>query len=176
MRADLTDPVSDSVAKVSDEVAVGEDLSFQRAWWRFERGVWIFFVLVIALDVAGVFGRGPAANAELRSPDGQVDIKYERIQRTSTPSMMTIALNAVGRGEAELFVSDSIVDQLGARRIIPQPTATVLGHGGLTYTFPVSSPPAFVRFELQPSGPGIDRFEISVRGAAPLRGTVVVMP
>ena len=175
-KASFTEPVRDSVAKISDEVAVGEDLPFQRSWWRFERGVWIFFVFVIALDLAGVFGRGPVAKAELRSPDGVVDVHYERIERTGTPSMMTIALDVGDNSVAELFVSDSIVSHLGAQRIIPQPTTTVLGRGGLTYTFPMSTPPAVVRFELQPAGPGIYGFEIAVRGAAPLRGTIVVMP
>jgi len=29
--------IDDSVAKVDDEVAGGEDLDFQRRWWKFER-------------------------------------------------------------------------------------------------------------------------------------------
>ena len=54
----FTKPVEDSVAKVNDEIAVGEDLEFQRKWWRFENIAWIFFALIIVLDVAGLFGRG----------------------------------------------------------------------------------------------------------------------
>jgi len=50
-----TEPVQDSVSKVNDELAVGSDLEFQRRWWKFERGVWIFFILLIVLDVLGVF-------------------------------------------------------------------------------------------------------------------------
>ncbi len=52
-------PVEDSVAKVNDEIAVGEDLNFQRRWWRFENAAWMFFGLIILLDLAGLFGRGP---------------------------------------------------------------------------------------------------------------------
>ena len=59
--------MTDSVAKINEELAVGEDLGFQRRWWRFERGVWIFFVVVIILDVAGLFGRGPLAYASANS-------------------------------------------------------------------------------------------------------------
>ena len=55
----LTKPVQDSVAKVNDEVAVGEDLEFQRKWWRFENAAWVFFTLIIILDLCGLFGRGP---------------------------------------------------------------------------------------------------------------------
>ena len=40
-------PVVDSVPKVADEVAVGEDLNFQHKWWKFERIIWSFFILVL---------------------------------------------------------------------------------------------------------------------------------
>jgi len=50
-------PMTDSVAKIDHELAVGEDLNFQRRWWRFERIAWIIFVLIIVLDLAGAFGR-----------------------------------------------------------------------------------------------------------------------
>ncbi len=83
-------PVEDSVPKVDDEVAVGEDLEFQRRWWRFERIVWIFFTLLIVCDLLGLFGRGPLAKAQLHSSDGALNVRYERIERTGTPSMMVI--------------------------------------------------------------------------------------
>jgi hypothetical protein len=49
---------------VNDEITVGEDLQFQRKWWVFERVIWILFSLILVLDIAGVFGRGPVAKAE----------------------------------------------------------------------------------------------------------------
>jgi len=64
-----TTPVDDSIAKVSNAVAVGEDLAFQRRWWRFERAVWIVFGIIVLLDLARVFGRGPAANAHKQTAD-----------------------------------------------------------------------------------------------------------
>ena len=54
---DSTQPVTDSVPKINDELAVGEDLAFQRRWWRFENAVWIFFALLVILDLIGAFGR-----------------------------------------------------------------------------------------------------------------------
>ena len=84
-------PVKDSVAKVNDEIEVGENLDFQRKWWRFENVVWVLFTLIIVLDLAGLFGRGPIAKAERRSADGTIDVKYERIERTDSPSILTIS-------------------------------------------------------------------------------------
>lgn len=178
-QASETKPVGDSVAKVNEEVAVGEDLAFQRSWWRFERIVWIIFVLIIALDLAGAFGRGPLAHASITSQNRSLSIHYDRIQRTGTPSVMAIRLGpgAVQGGEATVFVSDKLVSALGAQRIIPQPATTRVGNGGLTYTFPITDPPSVVRIELQPLGPGRFPFEISAGPpAASVKGDVWVVP
>src|ERR1700721_4299350 len=100
--------VEDSVAKVNDEVAVGEDLDFQRKWWRFENAAWVIFALIIVLDLAGLFGRGPIAKAERRSADSAIDVKYERIERTDSPSIMTINFgpSAITDGKIQLYVSN----------------------------------------------------------------------
>jgi hypothetical protein len=112
----VSTPVEDSVAKVNDEVAVGEDLDFQRKWWRFENAAWVFFTLIIVLDLAGLFGRGPIARAERRSTDGTIDVKYERIERTNSPSILTVqfAQPAIQNGKIKLYVSESMVKELGA--------------------------------------------------------------
>ncbi len=178
MAALHSDPIGDSVAKINDEVAVGEDLRFQRRWWRFEHIVWKFFVLVIALDMAGLFGRGPLAEADMRSADGSFNVHYERIERTGTPSMLIVTLQraAFVNGVATLYVNDSVVGDLGAQRVIPQPATTLIGDGGLTYTFPGRAPPADVRIELQPAGPGRFPIAIGVPGHAALSANVWVMP
>jgi hypothetical protein len=171
-------PVEDSIAKVNDEVAVGEDLDFQRKWWRFENAAWVIFTLIIVLDLSGLFGRGPIAKAERRSADGAIDVKYERIARTDSPSILTIqfAQSAIQNGKIHLYVSNSLVKQLGTQRVIPAPQDTVIGEGGLTYTFPATKPPASVDLALQPSGPGIYDFTIGVIGSQTVRARVVVVP
>ena len=169
---------ADDVAKVNDEVSVGEDLQFQEKWWRFERFIWSFFALIIALDLAGAFGRGPLAHHELKATDGSMDIKYERIAREETAAILDVKFgpSVIQQGKIKLFVSQSVVEQLGAQRVIPAPESTAIGGGGLTYTFPATSDPASVQFALQPSKPGIFHFVVQVVGAQPVNGTVVVMP
>jgi hypothetical protein len=105
----FTKPVEESVAKVNNEVAVGEDLEFQKKWWRFENAAWVVFSLIIVLDVCGLFGRGPLAHAERRTADGTIDVKYERIERSDSPSIMTIrfARPSIQGGKIQLYVSDS---------------------------------------------------------------------
>lgn len=171
-------PVSDTVAKVDGEVAVGEDLQFQRRWWKFERAVWIGFAVILVLDLAGVFGRGPLSKAHRRANDGSIDLRYDRVQRLSTPSIMTVELGpaSISSGRARLFVSESLVDGLGAQRVIPAPQETVIGADGLTYSFAVSRAPASVEFALEPGSPGLHRLTIQAVGLQPIHAEIFVMP
>ena len=174
----LSKPVENSVAKVNEEVAVGENLEFQGKWWRFETAVWIVFTIIILCDVAGLFGRGPIAKAERAATDGTINVKYERIERTDSPSIMTIrfAQNAIQDGKINLYVSNSLVKELGTQRVIPAPLSTVVGNGGLTYTFPASRVPATIDFALEPAGPGIYDFVVGVAGAQPVKARIWVVP
>jgi hypothetical protein len=174
----FSQPVKESVSKVNDEVEVGEDLDFQRRWWRFENVVWVLFTLIIVLDLCGLFGRGPIARAERRSADGTMNIRYERIERTETPSILSIGFgqSAIVGGKVRLYVSESMVQGLGTQRIIPAPLETQVGDGGLTYTFPATRAPASVDFALQPSGPGIYDFTLRAAGGQPIQAKVFVVP
>jgi hypothetical protein len=187
MAPSKTAPVEDTVAKVGNELAVGEDLEFQRKWWRFEKFVWVFFALIVLLDVAGVFGRGPVAKTRAVTKGGTMIIDYERIERFSTPSIMTIHFgpSAQHDGKIQLWVSDSVVKQLGNQRIVPQPVSSVIGNGGILYTFDSTPLPDSIAFALQPANPGISRFELHlVKPGATLddppqdqfQARIVVMP
>ena len=173
-----TKPVSDSVAKTGGAVAVGEDMAFQQGWWKFERVVWGFFGLILLADVSGLLGRGPLSKAEAHTEDGSLHVKYERVERANTPSIMTLTPGepALHDGLFKLFVSDSIVKELGAQRVVPQPSNSTLGAGGITYTFPVTSLPIVVQIALQPSFVGSHAFRIGVPGQETVQGKVLVLP
>lgn len=171
-------PIEDSVAKVDGDIAVGEDLEFQRKWWRFENGAWLVFSIIILLDLAGAFGRGPLAKAELHATDGSAQVRYERIERTNSPSILTVqfAPSAIHDGKIELYVSDSLVKALGTQRVIPAPQSSQVGNSGITYTFPASATPASIDMALQPSGPGVFDFKVGVVGSQPMQAKVFVVP
>ena len=174
-----TRPVQDDdVPKVDNEIAVGEDMAFQSRWWRFERIIWGFFILILIADLSGALGRGPLANARREAPDGSLEVKYERVERSNTSSIMTILPrpSAVHDGKVQLFVSDSIVQKLGAQRVIPQPEQSIVGSGGITYVFPASAQPMLVQIELKPSFMGSHLFTVGVPGAEPVGASTFVLP
>ena len=172
------DALGDSIAKVDEEVAVGENLDFQRRWWRFERWIWGLFLIVILCDLVGLFGHGWLAKASASAPDGSLTVEYERVERANTPSMMTLRFGpgAIRGGQVQVYVSDSVVEDLGAQRIAPQPARSTVGGNGTTYLFPATASPAAVRIQLQPALPGLRRFRVQVPGAPPIEARVLVMP
>lgn len=171
-------PVRDDVPMVAGAIAVGEDLEFQRRWWRFERAIWTVFALIVVADLAGALGRGPLANAERRSSDGTLRVKYERIERANTSSIITVTpeARAIQNGKFRLFVSDSVLKELGGQRVIPQPEVSAVGDGGVTYTFSATEIPVTVQMELKPSFVGLHPFTLTVPGAEPVQAKVFVLP
>jgi hypothetical protein len=173
-----TEHIQDSVAQVDNEIAVGEDLEFQRKWWRFENVVWVVLILVLLLDLLGAFGRGYLANATLSAKDGSVAVRYERIERFKTPSILTVNLGptTVREGKVRLWLSESLVTDLGNQRVIPQPLSSVVGDGGTLYTFEATDRPTTVQFALEPSTLGSCNLALGVRGHELLHMKVFVMP
>ncbi len=173
-----TEPISDSITKVNDEVAVGSDLDFQRRWWRFERTIWIVFICIVILDVLGVFGRGWFANAERKATDGSMDVKYERVERFRTPLILAVQFgpNAIHDGKVQLWASESLIKPLGAQRVIPERASSVIGQGGILYTFPATDNPASVEFAMEPASAGVFHLALHVPGSETVNLTIGVMP
>jgi hypothetical protein len=171
-------PVEDTVSKVNEEVAVGENLEFQRRWWRFERVIWLIFSIVIVCDLVGLFGRGWLAKAQASVPDKSLTIEYDRVQRVNTPSTMTLHFGpgAIRNRQVKVYLSDSVVEDLGAQTIAPQPASSAIGRAGITYIFPATIDPAAVRIQLQPAAPGSYPFRIQVAGKPPIDARLLVMP
>ena len=152
-------------------------MTFQRRWWRFERCVWLFFIALIILDLMGAFGRGILAMASQATADRSLETTYERIERSGTPSMMTVKIDvAENAHDVELYVSDSAISGLGLQRVIPAPEITKVGKGGFTYQFPIGSLPATVRFEFQPVAAGMYHVAMGVPGKDPIQVMIAVVP
>jgi hypothetical protein len=84
--------------------------------------------------------------------------------------------SAIRNGQIHLFVSEGVVRELGARRVIPEPASSSVGNGGVTYIFPATTPTATVEFELSPARPGIPIFSAGISGAEMVKAKVVVLP
>ncbi len=173
-----TKPVEDTIGKVNDELAIGEDLPFQRKWWHFEFGLWVFFTILVLMDLLGFFGRGYMAKARYPTQDGSMNIEYERVERFSTPSVITVHFgqSAPQNGQIEFWVSDSLVKELGAQRVVPEPSESILGDGGIRYKFPSTAIPDSAEFALEPAHVGISILRMRVVGHEEVSLKILVMP
>jgi hypothetical protein len=171
-------PVEDTVPKVNDEIAVGEDPDFQRRWWKFESAVFIIFTILVVLDLLGAFGRGPLAKAHEATPDGAMNVTYERIERTGTPSVLKVEFgnSAIKANTIQLWANENLVTKLGNKQIAPQPAKSVIGDDGIHYTFDATKQPAATVFSLQPSAPGLYGLTLRVSGSSELHFSILVMP
>lgn len=173
-----TEVDENAVPKVDDAVAIGEDLTFQEHWWTFERIIWSFFVLVLIADALGAFGQGWLAKATAGGPSNGLVLKYERIERATTPSQLEVNFepSVTTDGAHHLFVSDSVIGDLGAQRIAPQPSTSQIGNGGVTYTFPTTGGASRVLIQLEPAKIGVHPFVVQVPGYPAVETRVVVLP
>lgn len=173
-----TRPVEDTVPKVNDEVAVGDDLEFQRRWGIAERIIWTVLIVFLILSFLGVFGRGPLAHASYASTAGAMSVKYERFQRFGSPSVLFVDLDpsTFHDGTAQVWVSDDLVKPLGTQRIVPQPERSVIVGDGVLYTFPANTGPALVEFQTQPAAIGSSSVTLRIPGRAPVTLHIFVYP
>ena len=173
-----TRPIEDSVPKVNDELAVGSDLEFQRRWESLENVIWIFLAIFLLLSLLGFFGRGPMANVKVKAPDGSMEVQYERFERFSTPSVLTvrIAPTAIHNGAVKLWVGEALVKPLGNQRVIPQPDRSQVGNGGVQYTFPASQGQASIEFQLQPSKIVKTELKLRIPGYSEMDLNIYVFP
>jgi hypothetical protein len=88
-------------------------------------------LLLIIADVLGFLGRGYFAKGQVEASDGSI-IQYERIERSATPSILSIrfSADAIRDGKVHLWADDSLLKGLGAQRVIPQPESSVIGMVG----------------------------------------------
>lgn len=160
------------------DINVGEDLTFQRKWWRFEHILWALFVLVLAADISGVLGSGPLARVTRNTPDGLLTIQYERVVRSTTPAIIRIrpSAAAIHDGKVYIYLGSSALTRLGLNSIAPQPALSSLGDGGTVYEFPVHSPNSIIEFHLEPVSVGRSPLIVGVAGSQPLQTKVTVLP
>jgi hypothetical protein len=178
MAAPLPSHAPENFPRIDGSISVSEDLDFQRHWWRFQRIAWFVLSAVLIADALGVFGQGWMARAQRGATDGTLRLRYDRVERAGAPSEMTIEFGkaAVRDHQVRLFASQNIVKELGAQRIIPQPSTSEVSPGGIIYTFPATGAPAVVTFALQPVKPGFHNIEISVPDARAVNVGILVLP
>ena len=118
-------------------------------------------MIAIALAaLAGVFGRGLVASAELRSPDGQLEVAYERVTRANVRTHLTVRLPA-SSGEVGIWVDRELLDQHELSALVPEPDRSISSGERITYYFQVE-PGAAIEFVLEPGQIGLRHWRVGL--------------
>jgi hypothetical protein len=166
--------------RVDGELDVGEDIDFERRWWRIQRTGQVVQTLVLVAGLAGLFGRGPLSNADAPSDRQGLRVHYERVARFRTPTILdvTIEKSALADSTAHIWISQRYLDALPVSRTMPQPREVILAANGQVYAFPVTpgADSARLRFYLEPGSLGSQRAAMGAAGARPVAFSQIVLP
>lgn len=165
--------------RVNDELEVGFDERFERRFHWAELAGRLFLVMVVALALSGLLGRGPFSHEVMRAPGGGASVDYEPVARYDTPTQVTLHVHpAPGQQTSTLSIDTDFIEPMGLRTVQPTPLASATDQGGITMTFAVRPGRAdtLVRLQLRPSVVGPVRLRATVDNAAPLTWTQVILP
>lgn len=169
-----------SLSRVNDDLSVGYDEKFENWWWRVEVCVWIILSIALIAGLTGAFGRGLLAEKEVGTNDSAMQIRYERIARYKTPSIMSVHIepNVFHGNEAYLWLNNAVIDDMGAQRIIPEPLRSMPGVDGIGYIFLVQDVhrPLMLRFAMEPSRPGIFEEEVKIDARHDIFMRALILP
>jgi hypothetical protein len=162
------------------DVEIGFDEKFETRWWRTERIAWTIMLVLVALGLSGVFGRGPLSKRTAGSPSGPVQIDYERFTRFRTPTALTVHLarGAMRDSLATIWLGRDLTDGSAVQRVVPEPERAEPDDGGTLYTFaaPANTDSTTVRFFLEPGKTGPQHGHIAIPGVQALEIPQFIYP
>ncbi|HVL33554.1 MAG TPA: hypothetical protein VM600_08245 [Actinomycetota bacterium] len=166
------------MARVGD-LEVEQDLDFQHRMWAAQRVGWAVIGLIFVAALLGLTGDGVLARATARTPDGAMELVYERIDRHRSPSGFEVRVDptAGSDGRVEIWFEGSWIGEMQTESIYPEPDSVKVEGERVTYTFNVSGRERVtIAFDLTPEGIGIRRGAAGLSGGSALSITQVLLP
>ncbi len=134
---------------------IQEDMRFQEKLWKLERAGWVALSLIVVITLLGVFGAGPLSQTHAQSPDGDLDIRYQRFERNGAASQLQVKAKAGNDGQVWLAIDGALLERFTVESIHPQPlVAEAFGNGMRLQFQPDAQGWATAYFSLRPDGVG----------------------
>ncbi|HVE78771.1 MAG TPA: hypothetical protein VNA89_07910 [Gemmatimonadaceae bacterium] len=161
------------------DVEEQDDRTLRREW-RVQRVGWVVMALLVAAALAGAFGRGPLAEAKVRSPSGLLEVDYQRLTRHESSAAIDVAIDAarLPTREARLWVDREYLSGVSLDRVVPEPERSETGRDRVTMVFPIASGERTARVQLQMKvgDPWLRRIRMGVEGGDSVEVTQFVYP
>ncbi|MFY1038986.1 hypothetical protein ACOMYX_09425 [Pantoea agglomerans] len=124
---------------------IQENLRWVRREWLIQRiGEYVLIALVI-LGACGLFSKGVLSNGSARSPDGTIQVEYERFGRVESNMDMRIRYNAPVTDRFTVTIGGGALDNLQIQTLQPQPLEAVTIGSDLRLTFRPATPDRITR-------------------------------
>jgi len=162
----------------SRDSPIKEDMRWIRREWLIQRiGEYVLIALVI-LGACGLFSKGVLSNGSARSPDGTIQVEYERFGRVESNMDMRIRYNAPVTDRFTVTIGGGALDNLQIQTLQPQPLEAVTIGSDLRLTFSSrdTGPDHAIWIGLQPRNPGRIAVSVSSGDHPPARFTQWIYP
>lgn len=118
------------------ELQVGQDLKFEKRWWKIERTGWAVIGLLLLAALLGFLGPGPLTKKTAGTRGGPLWLEYHRFARYQAPVDWRIELGPQGTNkEIRLWVDRSYIEAVHMEDIQPQPESVDMAGARFVYTF-----------------------------------------
>lgn len=149
----------------------GQDLQFQRRFWRAERIAWVAYVLLLVAALLGLTGGGgPLSHANAETPYGTID--YPQVSRWQAADDLSVRFAG---GASEVTLGEDFVELFAIESIQPQPDSATATADGIQYSFSSSAGGAVI-FNLRARRPAFFRAGAVRLGDAEVRVRPLILP
>lgn len=163
---------------VSRDVPIKENLLWVRREYAIQRAGEYLLIVLVLLGACGLFSKGVLSDSRARSPDGLVQVDYERFGRAETSMDMRIRYHAPASDRFTVTIGGEALENLEIQTLQPQPqVAETIGSDlRLTFSAAGTGPDHAIWIGLQPRHAGRIHVAIHGGGAAPVRFTQWIYP
>ncbi|MGK3144358.1 hypothetical protein [Pantoea sp. C2G6] len=157
---------------------IKDDIRWIRREWLIQRVGEYLLIMVVILGACGLFSKGVLSNGSARSPDGAIQVEYERFGRVESNMDMTIRIKSPPAARFSVTLGNGALENLQIQTLQPQPLeAVTMGHDlRLTFSSQDSGPDHAIWLGLQPRNPGRVAVSVSSGDHPPARFTQWIYP
>lgn len=157
---------------------VEENMRWQRREWRIQQLGYALLLAIVVGGACGLFSKGFLSDRTRVSPQGSLEVKYERFARQQSDMAMTIRLHALRDRLYSITLSGDGVDNFQLQSIQPQPLRAESSEHSLTLWYKTQNinRGASIWLGGQPQSPGKYAFTVSDSSGAQVDFTQWVYP
>jgi hypothetical protein len=145
------------------ELDVGQDLEFEKRWWKIERTGWALIALVLLAALLGFLGPGPLTKQTAGDRHGPLWLEYYRFHRYQAPVELRVNVGAEAAKDNHLaiWINQQYIDAIHIDHVDPEPESVELADQRFIYTFKAA--------ELSAAGRIVFHFKPTAFGKTPVR-------